>query len=891
MKKYLYLIVPAISVILCSFFAFTNLDDEVYDIFLHATPSLKEDPSVLLVNIDDRAVDNVGLWPWNRDIMADAIVLMKELGAASVVFDLSYLNRSPVKVDPAYVKEELPNYLDESFKRIDETVSQVMDAFEERFIGPGDAAEYKEQILAYNQDIKNGLDASISYVTRDLDEYFAKSLRFFGDSYLTLTMVNEEDIQGELKTWTVSGEDTELLEGRIALRNVDGHSDTLTREVPGISPSIAMLLSQARNAGFVNALPDEDGYRRRVNLLTKWNGNYYGQLILPPLLDRMGSPKVSVTNSRITLSGAVVNGEKKDIVIPRSQDGSILIDWPKKKYADFHSISVSDLVNYDIIERGLVENLRYMNDSGFFYYWDKAETPLDLFDAADYLRGELGSGEDPDNGVTYDKWLEYRTAFFEVADEFLNGGTEAIIQATGLDEATADFVSRLFAAARGQYGELQILRTRLAPDMKDAFAIVGVTVTSMTDVGLTTFEERFPNVGIHATLANMILCDSFLDDSPLWISIVIALILSLSLGYVIKKLDTKKAMPIGIAVLVLSVLALFLFFLATRRYVGVVIPFASAASSFLILTGLSFLTTIREKSFLRSAFSRYLSPEVISEIINDPSKLNLGGEKREMTAIFTDLQGFSSISEKLDPADLVALLNNYLTAMSDIVLENRGTIDKYEGDAIIAFFGAPIPTADHAALACRTALAMKRAEAALNERFLRERLSPTALFTRIGINTGDMIVGNMGTHNKMDYTIMGNAVNLASRLEGVNKLYRTGGILLSEYTKTAIGDKFLVRPLDRVRVVGVNRPLRLYELINTAADATDAQRMSAETWNRAMDSFESRDFEEAHRRFAGLAAAKPDDRVAGLYVEQCVAFLAKPPAEDWDGVFNLTQKS
>lgn len=890
MKKYLHIIVPVISVLLCSLFAFSSLDDEIYDMFLHATPTLKEDPSVLLVNIDDRAVDNVGLWPWNRDIMADAIVLMKELGAAAVVFDLSYLNRSPVKVDPAYVSQELPGYLDEGFDRIDETVSQVMDAFESRFIGPADAPEYKRLILENNREVRNSLNASISYVTRDLDEYFAKSLRFFGDSYLTLTMVMEEDIPGKDKVWNVSAEDREILEGKIALRSVRGEKDSKTREHPGITPSIAMLLSQARSAGFVNAQPDADGYRRRVNLLEKWNGSYYGQLVFTPLLARLGNPGVTVTNSAITLTGATVNGEKKDIDIPRSTDGSILINWPKKKYVDYNGMSVSDLVNYGIIEKGLAENLRYMKDAGFFNYWGESENPLDLFDAAAYLRDELGKGEDPENGITFAQWLDYRERFFSSAGRYLNGETEAIILGTELDDATVEFVSKLFSAARGQYSNMAILRERVKPVMDGAFAIVGVTVTSMTDVGLTAFEERFPNVGIHATLANMILSGQFLDDAPIGVSVFIALILALVLGYIIHKLDTKKAMLYGIGTLVLTVAALFAFFLLSKRYIGVVIPFASAAATFLVLTGSSFLTTIREKSFLRSAFSRYLSPAVINEIINDPSKLNLGGEKREMTAIFTDLQGFSSISEKLDPTDLVALLNNYLTAMSNIVLENRGTIDKYEGDAIIAFFGAPIPTEDHAALACRTALAMKRTEKELNARFLQEGLSPTPLFTRIGINTGDMIVGNMGTPNKMDYTIMGNAVNLASRLEGVNKKYRTGGILISDYTKAAIGDEFLVRSLDRVRVVGVNTPLRLYELLETKSDADGAITALAAKWEAAMADFEARRYEEARKAFAEILSERSEDRVAALYVGQCDSFIAAPPASNWDGVFNLTEK-
>ena len=293
---------------------------------------------------------------------------------------------------------------------------------------------------------------------------------------------------------------------------------------------------------------------------------------------------------------------------------------------------------------------------------------------------------------------------------------------------------------------------------------------------------------------------------------------------------------------------------------------------------------------LQNAFSRYLSPQVINEIIADPSKLNLGGEKREMTAIFTDIQGFSTISEKLDPVELVRLLNRYLTEMSNIIMENLGTVDKYEGDAIIAFFGAPVYREDHAALACRSALAMKKAERELNAIIMEEKLSPLPLFTRIGINTGDMVVGNMGAENKMDYTIMGSAVNLASRLEGVNKQYHTGGILISEYTHDRAGGEFLCRRLDRVRVVGIHMPVRLYELLGLqdgmAVEETD--RIAA--WEKAIDLFERGLFEDAGKIFSFLTQKTPRDGTAQIYADRCAKYLQTSPPEGWDGVFNLTEK-
>jgi class 3 adenylate cyclase/CheY-like chemotaxis protein len=291
---------------------------------------------------------------------------------------------------------------------------------------------------------------------------------------------------------------------------------------------------------------------------------------------------------------------------------------------------------------------------------------------------------------------------------------------------------------------------------------------------------------------------------------------------------------------------------------------------------------------LQDAFSRYLSPAVVNEIIQDPSKLTLGGEKREMTVIFTDIQNFSTIAELLEPAQLVSLLNLYLSTMSSIIAENLGTIDKYVGDAIIAFFGAPLRQENHAVLACRSAFQMKKAEKTLNKKIEEKQLSPLPLFTRIGINTGSMVVGNMGSENKLNYTVMGAAVNLASRLEGVNKQYRTGGILISEYTMNEIGNEFICRSLDRVRVVGISSPVRIYEITGFRDGVSAADIEKAAAWEEAMKLFESRQYEGAEKIFASLSGA--EDETAKIYTNRCRDFIAFPPPGDWDGVNNLMQK-
>lgn len=228
--------------------------------------------------------------------------------------------------------------------------------------------------------------------------------------------------------------------------------------------------------------------------------------------------------------------------------------------------------------------------------------------------------------------------------------------------------------------------------------------------------------------------------------------------------------------------------------------------------------------------------------------------------------------------------------MSNIIMDNVGTVDKYEGDAIIAFFGAPLTRTDHAVLACRSAIAMKRAEVELNKVIMEEKMSPMPIFTRIGINTGEMVVGNMGAENKMDYTIMGNAVNLAARLEGVNKQYSTGGILISEYTHSQLGPEFISRRLDRVRVVGINTPLRLYELLCLESEVNDRMRKRLAEWDRAIDLFETSKFKEAQEMFTALKQQDSEDRVAELYANRAAEYIKNPPPAGWDGVKNMTEK-
>jgi class 3 adenylate cyclase len=292
---------------------------------------------------------------------------------------------------------------------------------------------------------------------------------------------------------------------------------------------------------------------------------------------------------------------------------------------------------------------------------------------------------------------------------------------------------------------------------------------------------------------------------------------------------------------------------------------------------------------LRRAFSTYLSEDVVEEIVSDPTRLQLGGINRRMTALFTDVKEFSRIAEVLSPEQLVDLLNSYLSAMSDVILDQKGTIDKYHGDAIVSFFGAPLELKDHAMRACTSAIIMKRLEDEVNKRVLEKGISPSRMLTRIGINTGDMVVGNMGTQKKMNYTIISNAVNLASRLEGVNKQYGTW-ILTSDSTIQETGGQLFTRRLDRIRVVGINEPIRIHEIMDLKSDATDELYEQVYLFHKALDLYEERKWKDAEEAFKQVLKSFPDDGPSPLYLERCRQHIEFPPDNEWDGIINLTEK-
>jgi len=287
-------------------------------------------------------------------------------------------------------------------------------------------------------------------------------------------------------------------------------------------------------------------------------------------------------------------------------------------------------------------------------------------------------------------------------------------------------------------------------------------------------------------------------------------------------------------------------------------------------------------------FSHYVTGDLVTELLNNPEKLKLGGEKRNIAILFSDIAGFTSFSEKLSATELVNFINAYLNEMTKIVLKNKGTLDKYIGDAVMAFWGAPIELNNNEELACRTAIEMQKK---LDElRAIWELPEAKQLQVRIGINCGEVVVGNIGGETRFDYTVMGDNVNLASRLEGANKQYNTF-IMVGENVFNAIGDKIIVRELDNIRVKGKLKPTKVFELIGMKDDEFAINRFNRlADYVLGLDYYKSRKFNDALMKFNEVLKNIPDDGPSKVYIERCNYYINYPPADDWDNVFVMKTK-
>ena len=425
--------------------------------------------------------------------------------------------------------------------------------------------------------------------------------------------------------------------------------------------------------------------------------------------------------------------------------------------------------------------------------------------------------------------------------------------------------------------------------LKGAIVLVGTTAPGLVDLRATPVKAEYPGVEIHANIIKSILDNRF-KSRPYTAFVLeagVILLVGLALTFALTALSPLPSIVLGAAVLGASLGINYYLYSAQDLIFNLAMLMIVIATIFVLNVAWGYFFEVRKGMALVSRFGEYVAPELVAEMADDPEKYNMDGESRELTVLFVDVRGFTTISEGLTPKALREYINLYLTAMSeDIRDSHRGTLDKYIGDAVMAFWGAPVAFADHASRAVATSLLMQASAHRLNDDFVARGWPPLKI--GIGLNSGLMHVGDMGSKIRRAYTVMGDAVNLGSRLEGITKVYGVG-ITVGEATRAA-APEFAYRELDLVKVKGKNEPVAIFEPIMLEQDLAEADRRELDRWHEALAAVRAQRWDQADTILAELQALSPERGLYALYVERIAYHRAHPPGPDWDGVTTFETK-
>jgi adenylate cyclase len=438
-----------------------------------------------------------------------------------------------------------------------------------------------------------------------------------------------------------------------------------------------------------------------------------------------------------------------------------------------------------------------------------------------------------------------------------------------------------------RYSFTDIVHGRVAPALlKGKVVFIGATALGVYDMRVTPFDKNSPGVEIHATVADDIISGRFIRRTGLEALFDMALIVVLGVAafYLTMHLRLHVAIP-AVFVLAAGYIWLSYWIFLQGHWVSMIYPPLAAMVALSIGGSFRYLVLDRSAREMRTMFSSYLSPKLVDRLEKEHEVVRIGGDNKEVTVLFTDIKGFTTFSESRPPQEVVARLNEYLDAMVQVIDRFDGTVDKFIGDGIMFYWGAPLAQPDHAKLAIACVLEMKKEMARLNAKWREEGVEPFSI--RGGAQSGDVVAGNVGSlGKKMEYTLIGDTVNQSARFESAAKYYGVD-FLIGERTYQLTRDAYLYRELDKVRVVGKQIPVTIYELLGASSETLE--RLAA-NFVEALKHYQARRWQEAEKCFASILHEKPEDRPCKIYLERCEHYKKNPPPEGWDGVINRSDK-
>ncbi len=899
--------VAVVFYLLVALFCFTvvyeRFELNLYDLRFKLRPSIEEWDRLSFLDIDENSLTIVGQYPWPRNLYAEGLDTMKGIGVSQVSFDMMFLDATPKTLDD----------------RDYDSLTQKM--------GKGNRIAL----------------ADLESAGWNKDKIFAESIASYDRAILSYTFTDEPanyDVLERQKKDTFKKAQKRFLEHssvKLTAAELKKFKSLDDPDTKSISYPIPEFMNTARGFGFVNRYTDIDGTVRKVQLVKVFKGRLYFNLAMIMLMDVCRVPLNSVEvmpGKKIVLKKGLnpITQKTEDISIPIDSQGMMYVSWAgsgQNKEGHFertflhvpfyalleyprHAGMVKKI--YDEEDRikadkigGLTEQL-----AGFTEELKEGDDAVKKSMAASIAELKKQRGALTKNGLLGD----LNARFVKARAGLAAAGNASVRQKIWkeitdikheLNRTKLEYLDNYAAEIRklkkeikngagkekrDELKQMEFLHKAmnlalLVENLSGTIALSGLVAAGTQDIGSIPLHNEYARVGTYHNTINTIIQKQFIKKVNMPINLAIMLAVAIGMGFIIQRLDAKKSlvtMLVTFIVLNLAVMAVFVLFNLWMQQLGIILSMFLPS---LAIVAIKFMNEESQKRFIKGAFSYYLSPSVIDEIIKDPDSLELGGEDREITIFFSDIKGFSTISEKLTPKELVVRLNEYLTEMTDIILKYNGTVDKFIGDAIMAFYGAPMVMPDHAIKACLATIDMKKRLRELQEKWKKNDLEP--IYARMGIHSGNATVGNMGSRTRMDYTAMGDAVNLASRLEGANKFYETSA-MISGTTYELAKDSVDVRKLDVIRVMGKSKAVPIFELMGKKGTLPERIYEMLQKYNEGMEYFLSRDWKQAKILFKQALKVVDDDGPSKVYIERCDNFAKNPPPRGWDGVYSLKGK-
>lgn len=791
------------------------------------------EPKVVVAAIDEKSVERHGLWPWNRRIIADLIDKLTQGGAKVISFDIVFG--------------------DEDRNSSYQSVRRFMTAYDERALAPSSqlSKEMADELRA-TSNAQIELKSAIAELEAKLKDREGKTPPPAG----ALLALQRLKAQNERSTKNL-GRARELAND---WQDRSGKFyDLMSREISDLSPDEALARAIGRSPQTILGyffLRSRDELASVDPVAMKTAAAYLKRVAIPSLfIEKEAAYGTVIEPTTTDWEKFRINERALGVraVLPK-------IAEPAKSFGNFNISPDKDGVARKVPMVAQYEQAFYPG--------------LALASAATYL-----------NETPYPVEGLWPARTF---DHFNLGGVH--IPTTERGEMLVDYYGdpRVYIPTISVADILD--GTAKADSFKDKVVLVGTTAIGTYDWRVTPFSAATPGVYIHASAVQNVLDGRFLvrQDFIVVFEMLGFIVMGILMGIGFARLPAWATIG-GTFLFGVGLYFVDVYFVFSKGYwILNVLPTLQATLTAVSIIIYKFLTEGREKRQIRRAFQHYLNKTVVDMVIKDPSRLKLGGERRECTVFFSDVRGFTTLSEKLAPEQLVHVLNTYLTPMTDLIFKYDGTLDKYIGDAIMAFFNAPIDQADHAIRACHVSVDMMEELARLRQQWAAEGMTHN-IDIGIGLNSGPMVVGNMGTPNYFNYTAMGDTVNLGSRLEGINKEYGTN-IIISQSTHALAKDHIHVREMDLVKVKGKNDPVHIYELVGKGANPGPNKDL-LDAWARGLNLYRNQKWDDAIAIFDMIRTQiKVGDGPSETYIERCEIMRAEPPGPDWDGVWTMTTK-